>query len=207
MNSELIQRLVAMQTTFGPKQKVGNRFEQLAEFARVIAERNDKQIDVVLEISLNSEDISPGLVDAVQNILTQFVRNAVIHGIETPNERVAKMKPPVGKLRISASRGNDGSLSFGVWDDGKGLNPHEIKARAVKLAYASKDTIQDWTSEELKELLFRSGFTTLEYPTRDGGRGVGLDAVRDLAAQIGGVVTVGTEQDVYCEFRLKIPGK
>ena len=206
MNRDLIQRLVAMQTTFGRKRKVASRFDQLAEFARTIAERNDKQVDVVLEISLNGEDIPQGLIDPVQNILTQFVRNAVTHGIESPKERLAKMKPPVGKLRISASRGNDGSLSFSVWDDGKGLNSQEIKERAVKLAYASTDTIQDWTSEELKELLFRSGFTTLDYPTRDGGRGVGLDAVRDLATQIGGSVTVSTQQDVYCEFRLRIPG-
>jgi two-component system, chemotaxis family, sensor kinase CheA len=206
MNRDLIQRLVAMQSTFGRKQKVGNRFEQLADFARTIAERNEKQIDVVLEISLNGEDIPSDLIDPIQNILTQFIRNAVTHGIESPKERLAKMKPPVGKLRISAGRSNDGSLSFSVWDDGKGLNSQEIKERAVKLAYASTDTIQDWTNEELKELLFRSGFTTLDYPTRDGGRGVGLDAVRDLAAQIGGSVGVNTEQDIYCEFRLRIPG-
>jgi chemotaxis protein histidine kinase CheA len=206
MNRDLIQRLVAMQSTFGRKQKVGSRFEQLADFARTIAERNEKQIDVVLEISLNGEDIPSGLIDPIQNIVTQFIRNAVTHGIESPKERLAKMKPAVGKLRISASRSNDGSLSFSVWDDGKGLNSQEIKERAVKLAYASTDTIQDWTNEELKELLFRSGFTTLDYPTRDGGRGVGLDAVRDLAAQIGGSVAVNTEQDIYCEFRLRIPG-
>ncbi len=206
MNRDLIQRLVAMQSTFGRKQKVGSRFEQLAEFARTIAERNDKQIDVALEISLNGEDIPSDLIDPIQNILTQFIRNAVTHGIETPKDRVAKMKPAVGKLRISASRSNDGSLYFSVWDDGKGLNSQEIKERAVKLAYASTDTIQDWTNEELKALLFRSGFTTLDYPTRDGGRGVGLDAVRDLATQIGGSVAVNTEQDIYCEFRLRIPG-
>jgi len=206
MNRDLIQRLVAMQSTFGRKQKVGSRFEQLAEFARTIAERNDKQIDVVLEISLNGEDIPSGLIDPIQNILTQFIRNAVTHGIESPKERLAKLKPAVGKLRISASRSNDGSLCFSVWDDGKGLHSQEIKERAVKLAYASTDTIQDWTNDELKELLFRSGFTTLDYPTRDGGRGVGLDAVRDLATQIGGAVAVNTEQDIYCEFRLRIPG-
>jgi chemotaxis protein histidine kinase CheA len=147
------------------------------------------------------------LIDPVQNILTQLVRNAVTHGIESPKERLAKAKPPVGKVKISASHNKDGSLSFGVWDDGKGLNSKEIKDRAVKLAYASTDTVKDWTSDELKELLFQSGFTTLDYPTRDGGRGVGLDAVRDLAAQIGGSITVNTEQDVYCEFRLRIPGK
>src|SRR5260370_41979554 len=146
-------------------------------------------------------------IDPIKNILTQFVRNGISQVFEPPKERLAKMKPPAGKLRISASRSNEGSLSFSVWDDGKGLNPQEIKERAVKLAYASTDTIQDWTSEELKELLFRSGFTTLDYPTRDGGRGVGLDAVRDLATQIGGSVTVNTQQDVYCEFRLRIPGK
>jgi HAMP domain-containing protein/signal transduction histidine kinase len=206
MNRDLIQKLVAMQSTFGRKQKVGSRFEQLAEFARTIAERNDKQIDVALEISLNGEDIPSDLVDPIQSILTQFIRNAVTHGIESPKDRVAKMKPAIGKLRISASRNNDGSFYFSVWDDGKGLNSQEIKERAVKLAYASTDTIQDWTNEELKALLFRSGFTTLDYPTRDGGRGVGLDAVRDLATQIGGSVAVNTEQDIYCEFRLRIPG-
>ena len=206
MNRDLIQKLVAMQSTFGRKEKVGSRFEQLAEFARTIAERNDKQIDVALEISLNGEDIPSDLIDPIQSILTQFIRNAVTHGIESPKDRVAKMKPAVGKLRISASRSNDGSFYFSVWDDGKGLNSQEIKERAVKLAYASTDTIQDWTNEELKALLFRSGFTTLDYPTRDGGRGVGLDAVRDLATQIGGSVAVNTEQDVYCEFRLRIPG-
>ena len=206
MNRELIQRLVAMQSTFGRTQKVGSRFEQLADFARTIAERNEKKVDVVLAISLKGEDIPSDLIDPIQNILTQFIRNAVTHGIESPKERLAKMKPAVGKLRISASRNNDGSLCFSVWDDGKGLNSQEIKERAVKLAYASTDTIQDWTNEELKELLFRSGFTTLDHPTRDGGRGVGLDAVRDLAAQIGGSVAVNTEQDIYCEFRLRIPG-
>src|SRR5258708_13251695 len=107
MNRDLIQRLVAMQTTFGRKQKVTNRFDQLAEFARTIAERNDKHIDVVLEVSLNGVDIPKGLIDPVQNILTQFVRNAVTHGIEPPKERLAKMKTPAGKLLISASRSND----------------------------------------------------------------------------------------------------
>lgn len=207
MTRDLIQRLIAMQTTFGKQQKIADRFGRLAELARAIAQRNKKQVQVALEISLDGQDIPPSLIDPVQSILTQLVRNAVTHGIELPKERLAKAKPPVGKVRISASRNNDGSLSFGVWDDGKGLNSQEIKERAIKLAYASTDAIQDWTSDELKELLFRSGFTTLEHPTRDGGRGVGLDAVRDVAAQIGGSVTVNTEQDVYCEFRLRIPGK
>jgi signal transduction histidine kinase/HAMP domain-containing protein len=207
MTRDLIQRLIAMQSTFGKERKLGDRFGRLAEFARAVADRNKKRVQVALELSLDGEDIPTNLIDPVQNILTQLVRNAVTHGIELPKERLAKMKSAEGKLRISASRCKDGSLSFSVWDDGKGLNSQEIKDRAVKLAYASTDTIQDWTSEELKELLFRSGFTTLDYPTRDGGRGIGLDAVRDLAAQIGGSVTVDTEQDVYCEFRLRIPGK
>jgi signal transduction histidine kinase/HAMP domain-containing protein len=207
MTRDLIQRLIAMQTTFGKDQKITDRFGRLAELARTIAGRTKKQVQVALEISLDGEDIPSHLIDPVQTILTQLVRNAVTHGIELPRERLAKAKQPVGKVKISASRNNDGSLSFGVWDDGKGLDPKEIKDRAVKLAYASTDTVKDWTSDELKELLFQSGFTTLEYPTRDGGRGVGLDAVRDLAAQIGGSVTVNTEQDVYCEFRLRIPGK
>jgi signal transduction histidine kinase/HAMP domain-containing protein len=207
MTRDLIQRLVAMQIAFGGKQKMGDRFGRLTDFARTVAERNGKRVHVVFEMSLDGEGIPRDLIDPVQNILTQLVRNAVVHGIESPKDRLTKKKPPVGKIRISAYRSADGSLSFDVWDDGKGLNPQEIKDRAVKLAYASADTIQDWTGDELKELLFRSGFTTLEYPTRDGGRGIGLDAVRDLAAQIGGSVSVNAEQDVYCEFRLKIPGK
>src|SRR5260370_18761299 len=112
MNRDLIQRLVAMQTTFGRKQKVANRFDQLAEFARTIAERNDKQIDVVLEISLNGEDIPHGLIDPVQNILTQFERNAVTHGIEPPNARLAERKPLQGQLRHSSRRSSHAALSI-----------------------------------------------------------------------------------------------
>jgi HAMP domain-containing protein/HPt (histidine-containing phosphotransfer) domain-containing protein len=204
---DLVDRLMEMQTAFGKKQKIGDRFEQLAEFARAVAERNDKLVDVILEISLDGEDIPRHLIDPVQTILTQFVRNAVCHGIEFPKERLAKMKNPTGTVQISAGRGVDESFSFGVRDDGKGLDVQAIRNQAVKMAYASTETIQNWSGDELKELLFRSGFTTLDHPTRDGGRGIGLDAVRDLAAQIGGSVFINTERDVYCEFRLKIPGK
>jgi chemotaxis protein histidine kinase CheA len=73
------------------------------------------------------------------------------------------------------------------------------------LGYASVKTIEAWTQPQLNNLLFETGFTTMDRPTTDGGRGVGLDAVRDLTAKMGGFLSVSSKQGQFCEFRLEIP--
>lgn len=140
-------------------------------------------------------------------MMTQLVRNAVLHGIESPSERLAERKHPVGEIQIYAYRltENERKIILAVRDDGRGINYQLLRRRAVQLGYANVKSIEAWTQQQLNNLLFETGFTTMDRPTMDGGRGVGLDAVRDLTAKMGGLLNVSSKQGQFCEFRLEIP--
>jgi two-component system, chemotaxis family, sensor kinase CheA len=198
-----------MQRVFGKKQSdlSENDFTPLVELAEEIAERNGKQVNVVLQIEKDLEQLPNRLREPVLQMMTQFVRNAVLHGIERPIDRLAARKHPIGNVDICAQHRPDyqDKLIFAVRDDGRGINYPALRRRAVQFGYASVSTIASWKSQQLDTLLFETGFTTMDRPTIDGGRGVGLDAVKDLTTKMGGTVSVFSAPGQFCEFRLEIP--
>jgi two-component system chemotaxis sensor kinase CheA len=129
----------------------------------------------------------------------------VIHGIELPSERLARKKQPTGAIRISANRAAERMLALAVRDDGRGISYEQLRQRAVELGYANLQEIREWNHQQLIDLLYQTGFTTLDRPTLDGGLGIGLDAVRDLAARHGGLLRVSSREGSYCEFRIELP--
>jgi signal transduction histidine kinase/HAMP domain-containing protein len=209
MTHDLIGRLLSMQKVFGksPGDGAQTDFTPLVQLAEEIAERNGKQVRVDLQIKDGLARLPNPLREPVQMMMTQLVRNAVLHGIEPPSERLAQRKHPVGEIQIRAHRltENHGKIILTVRDDGRGLNYDLLRRRAVQLGYASLKTIDTWTPQQLIDLLFETGFTTMDRPTTDGGRGVGLDAVRDLTAKMGGLMNVLSKEGQFCEFRLEIP--
>jgi len=209
MTHDLIGRLVSMQRVFGKKHEENDQtdFAPLVDLAEEIAERNGKQIHVELDIEERLARFPGRLREPVQMMMTQLVRNATLHGIELPTERLAARKHPIGNIRICAHYQTEYQerIILAVRDDGQGINYQVLRRRAVQLGYASVSTIAAWTHPQLENLLFETGFTTMDRPTMDGGRGVGLDAVRDLTSKMGGTVSVASEQGQYCEFRLEIP--
>jgi two-component system chemotaxis sensor kinase CheA len=209
MTHDLIGRLLSMQKVFGKAPSVGVQtdFTPLVQLAEEIAQRNGKQVRVDLQIKDGLARLPNLLREPAQMMMTQLVRNAVLHGIESPLERLAQRKHPIGEIQISAHRltENEGKIILTVRDDGRGLNYDLLRRRAVQLGYASLKTIEAWTSQQLIDLLFETGFTTMDRPTTDGGRGVGLDAVRDLTAKMGGLMNVFSKEGQFCEFRLEIP--
>jgi chemotaxis protein histidine kinase CheA len=209
MTHNLIGRLVSMQRAFGKKHGESDQtdFAPLVDLAEEIAERNGKQVDVELEIEDNLARLPGRLREPVQMMMTQLVRNAILHGIEVPTERLAARKHPIGNIRIRAQYRPEYQqrIILAVRDDGRGINYQVLRRRAVQLGYASVSTIAAWTHQQLENLMFETGFTTMDRPTMDGGRGVGLDAVRDLTSKMGGTVSVASEQGQYCEFQLEIP--
>jgi chemotaxis protein histidine kinase CheA len=207
MTRDLIQRLSAMQEVFGKGQKrpgLGD-FAPLVDLARDIASRNAKQVRVTLEIASDLGRLPQHLREPVQTMMTQLIRNAVIHGIELPSERLARKKQPTGAIRISAIRAADRMLALAVRDDGRGISYEQLRQRAVELGYANLQEIREWNYQQLIDLLYQTGFTTLDRPTLDGGLGIGLDAVRDLAARHGGLLRVSSREGSYCEFRIELP--
>jgi len=209
MTHDLIGRLLSMQKVFGksPGDGAQTDFAPLVQLAEEIAERNGKQVRIDLQIRDGLARLPNPLREPVQMMMTQLVRNAVLHGIEPPSERLAQRKHPVGEIQIRAQRltENHGKIILTVRDDGRGLNYDLLRRRAVQLGYASLKTIDTWTPQQLIDLLFETGFTTMDRPTTDGGRGVGLDAVRDLTAKMGGLMNVLSKEGQFCEFRLEIP--
>ena len=209
MTHDLIGRLLSMQKVFGSGAGAGvqSDFTPLVELAEEVAERNGRQVRVSLQIKDGLSRLPNPLREPIQRMLTQLVRNAVLHGIEPPSERLAQRKHPVGEIQISAYRltENEKKIILTVRDDGRGLDYDLLRRRAVQLGYGSMKTIEAWTPQQLIDLLFENGFTTMDRPTTDGGRGVGLDAVRDLTAKMGGLLNVLSIQDQFCEFRLEIP--
>jgi signal transduction histidine kinase/HAMP domain-containing protein len=209
MTHALISRLLSMQKVFGKGSGESGQtdFGPLVELAEEIAQRNGKQVRADLQIKDGLSRLPNNLREPVQMILTQLVRNAVLHGIESPSERLAERKHPVGEVQIYAYRlsENEKKIILAVRDDGRGINYQLLRRRAVQLGYASANSIEAWTQQQLNSLLFETGFTTMDRPTMDGGRGVGLDAVKDLTAKLGGLLNVSSKQGQFCEFRLEIP--
>jgi len=183
-------------------------FRPLADLATEIADRTGKKVRVEVDIAREVGQLSDRLREPVQASLVQLVRNAVTHGIETPAERLARKKDATGVIQIvgGCNNGRGGKrLWFAVRDDGYGISYRVLKERAVQLGYASMNTIESWSERQLIELLFDPGFTTMDSPTIDGGRGIGLDAVRDVVRRAGGSLRLSAEEGKFCQVRLDIP--
>ena len=205
MTRELIDRLLEMQKVFSHKSPTHNgEFDALAELAEQVACRSGKKVHVTFDLAAEIPADPKSLSETVHNILTQLVRNAAAHGVELPFQRVNSGKHPVGDIHIFSCRPDQHCFEFGVRDDGRGLDFLALRKRAVEAGYADKEGIGRWSEAELTNLLFKPGFTTLEQSTRDAGRGVGLDAVQDLAKRFSGEIKVSSKLGCFTEFRVRI---
>jgi signal transduction histidine kinase/HAMP domain-containing protein len=205
MTRELIDRLLEMQKVFSHKSPTHNgEFDALAELAEEVASRSGKKVHVTFDLAAEIPAQPKSLSETVHTILTQLVRNAAAHGVELPFQRVNSGKHPVGDIHIFSCRSDPHWFEFGVRDDGRGLDFLALRRRAVEAGYAEKEAIGRWSEAELTDLLFKPGFTTLQQSTRDAGRGVGLDAVQDLAKRFGGEIQVSSKMGSFTEFRVRI---
>jgi two-component system, chemotaxis family, sensor kinase CheA len=205
LTRELIDRLLSMQKVFSRPSSNNGEFSGLSSLAEEVGRRNGKRIGITYDLSAKIPPEPKSLHEMIETILAQLVRNAVAHGIERPFQRINSGKPPVGEVRIFTNRPSEHSFEFGVRDDGAGLDLALLKQRAVESGFAKKEEIESWTADQLASLLFKPGFTTFKHPTQDAGRGIGLDAVQDLANSLKGEVTVTTETGKFTEFRVRIP--
>jgi signal transduction histidine kinase len=172
-----------------------NMSTSLSRFTGDLADSLGKK--VALRVDENIEQIVPVAHHLrVQEILTQLVRNAVVHGIETPQLRLEHRKLPVGTVRINVKQTN-GNYVLSVSDDGTGLDYAKIRERARELGYTN---VESWGPQQLTEVIFAPGFSTAEQVTRHAGRGVGLDAVLDKVLTMGGQLEVAQKAGVECAF-------
>jgi two-component system chemotaxis sensor kinase CheA len=141
----------------------------------------------------------------VKDISIQAVRNAVVHGIETPSVRLAAGKLAQGQVRLTFQALPDGGYKFSVEDDGQGLATERIKEVAVEKGFVTPEQADGLDAKQIYSLLFKPGFSTVDSATKDAGRGVGMNLVADLMHQIGGRVGVATSRGRFTRLTVTMP--
>jgi two-component system sensor histidine kinase and response regulator WspE len=159
---------------------------------------------VKLEITGESARVDRDILDRLEAPISHLVTNAIDHGIELPTQRIAAGKPAEAHLRIHAGHEN-GRLVITVRDDGRGIDPEQIRERIIRRNLAPPDTVPGLSEAELLEFLFLPGFSTRDTISVLSGRGVGLNAVQSMVQEAGGAVLVTSNLGAGTVFRLTLP--
>ncbi|MGI5236619.1 chemotaxis protein CheW [Dactylosporangium sp. CA-139066] len=183
-------------------QAIDHLWSKLPRVVRDLSSTFGKQIRLAQEGKETELDRS--LLEAVKDPLTHLVRNAVDHGIETPEDRVAAGKSPEGTLTLRAYH-EGGHVIVEVRDDGGGIDPDKIARIAVEKGIVSRDQLAAMDRREVLGLVFRPGFSTAKAVTNVSGRGVGMDVVKTNIERIGGAVDVDSVVGQGTTWRLTIP--
>jgi len=141
----------------------------------------------------------------VKNICVQMIRNAVVHGIESPGDRAAAGKSPTGTVRISFITSPANGLELLIEDDGRGLDYEQILDRALRIGMVDPQHAAQLDRASVLRLIFQPGFSTVETADEHAGRGVGLDLVSTTVRECGGKVGISTSTGRYTRFKVILP--
>jgi two-component system chemotaxis sensor kinase CheA len=183
-------------------QPIGHAWQKLPRIVRDLATELGKEIE--LEMHGADTELDRQVLDLIKDPLTHMVRNSADHGLETGEERRVAGKPEKGTIRLSAYH-EGGYIIIEISDDGRGLNPEKIKAKAIASGLASEAEIEKMTEAQIHKFIFAPGFSTAAKVTSVSGRGVGMDVVRTNIDQIGGTIDVKSVVGEGSSFSIKIP--
>lgn len=177
----------------------------LAEYRRMVRDLSiSLGKDVHLRIEGENTEVDRNLLEGLQGPLTHLVRNALDHGVETPEERIAAGKDPRASVVIRAYQ-KPGAVVVEVEDDGRGLDAEKIRQTALEKGFLSDVEAGALSDLDAWYLLCRSGFTTRSTASEVSGRGVGLDAVKVRLERLRGSLSIASEKGSYSLFRMFLP--
>lgn len=188
-----------MKTRMQPIKKVFGRFPRLV---RDLARQLKKEIN--LELVGEDTDLDKNLVEALADPLVHLVRNAVDHGVEMPEEREAAGKPRTGRVVLSAEQEGDHIL-LSISDDGKGMDPNILRAKAVEKGLMDKDAAERLSESDCYNLIFAPGFSTKTEISDVSGRGVGMDVVKTKISQLNGSINIFSAKGQGSKIVIKVP--
>ncbi|HEU5348672.1 MAG TPA: response regulator, partial [Ktedonobacterales bacterium] len=167
-----------------------------------VAQMVGKQVEV--SITGQDTEIDRNISDALVGPILQLVRNAVAHGVEAPDERVAQGKPATGKVWFRASSsGNEVSIEVG--DDGRGVNPHQLIAAAISAHIVEAKHADYLTREQALALMFEPNLSTSDQANVIAGHGIGLDSVLTAIQRLRGSISVRSDQGRGTVFQIRVP--
>ncbi len=193
-----LQSLI-MQVRMMPVDAVFMRFPRMV---RDLANTLGKRLD--LQISGEDTELDRTVIDGLGDPLVHMLRNAVDHGLELPEHRVAAGKDPVGVIQLSARHAGN-SVVIEVRDDGKGMDPAALRASVVRKGLMDQAAADALSDQEAIDLIFLPGFSTAAQTTDISGRGVGMDAVRTAITELNGEVTIQSALGQGSVFTIRLP--
>lgn len=181
-------------------QPIGSVFSRVPRILRELTTSTGKHVR--LEVSGESTELDKTVIERLGEPLTHLIRNAVDHGIESAEARIAAGKPAEGTLTLSAEH-RSGRILIRIGDDGAGINRERVFAKAVEKGLIAPDA--QLSKEEIDHLIFAAGFSTAAQVTNVSGRGVGMDVVRQNVKELGGRITIDSEPGAGTTFTLTLP--
>jgi two-component system chemotaxis sensor kinase CheA len=177
-------------------------FNRLPRVVRDVAQYDGK--DVEFSINGGETELDRSVMDGLNDPLLHLIRNAVNHGIESPETRKNAGKPQKGSVRLSAHRDQD-NVIIELIDDGAGINIDKVRAKAIEKGLITPEAAGTFTTDQAIELLFLPGFSTADKISDISGRGVGLDVVRRSIEALNGTIRVETTPGKGSRFELVLP--
>ncbi|UFS72301.1 chemotaxis protein CheA [Geomonas sp. RF6] len=197
VTSELQMQVLKMRML--PVEKVFKKFPRIV---RNLARDLGKEVD--LQIIGEETELDRSVVDEIGDPLIHLIRNALDHGLETPEERLAAGKERNGTVVLSAAHeGNQ--IVISIKDNGRGIDPEKVSRKALEKGLVTESELAGMGQREILDLLFLPGFSTKEKATDLSGRGVGMDVVRTNIRKLNGIIEIKNDVGKGSEFILKLP--
>ncbi|RAK59448.1 chemotaxis protein CheA [Phenylobacterium hankyongense] len=181
-------------------QPVKSVFQRMPRLAREVASATGKQVRLVTEGE--GTEVDKTVIERISDPLTHMIRNAIDHGLETPERRREAGKNPEGVVRLSALH-RSGRIVIEVADDGAGINRERVKAIAVEKGLIALDAAL--SDEEIDNLIFAPGFSTADAVSDISGRGVGMDVVKRSIQELGGRISIASRPGLGSTFTMSLP--
>ena len=183
-------------------QPIGTLFDRLPRIVRDISQTLGKSIEI--SIQGNEVELDKTILESLTDPMTHIIRNACDHGIESPEERLAKGKSKTGSIKVNAYH-EAGQISVIVEDDGKGIDPTIIKEKAISLGLHSEDKIDRMSDNDILSLIMTPGFSTSKSANEISGRGVGMDIVKKSVEELGGNIDLLSIPEEGTTIQMRMP--
>lgn len=189
----------AMQIRLLPIKYLFNYFPRLV---RNDAELEGKEIELIMTGSDIGVDRT--ILDEINDPLIHLIRNAISHGIESPDERIKQGKPAQGQIKVTAIKEKN-KVALTISDDGQGINPEEVKAQILKQGLLSAEEVNKLSPDEILMLITLPGFSLSKQVNERSGRGIGMNIVKTKLEGIGGSFSIHSELNKGTTFTLRLP--
>jgi two-component system chemotaxis sensor kinase CheA len=181
---------------------VSHVFQRFPRLVRDVSRQLGKQVG--LDLSGQETAADKNMIEALGDPLMHMVRNSLDHGLETPEERLAAGKPPIGMIWLAAEQANE-SIVVTIRDDGRGIDPARVRRKAVERGLLDAQAAASLSDAETLRLVFAPGFSTAEQVSQLSGRGVGMDVVRSAVEKAGGHVDLDSRVGEGTTVRVTLP--